>query len=360
MSRLLITGAAGVIALVVLILAWGLYDQYVLRPRRPVAIVGGVPIRLETYQKLVTYRRWDYRNYIARLEEEKLQFSSGDEDSSFLLQYVDQQIQQLQSGLLSLPNDALNELIDDQITRQECARRGITVTPEEVELKLEAQFGYDRNPPTPEPTPVTVTLPITVTPTPTTAPMTKEEYQQQSTSWFRLAQDQAGYGEAEFRALLESSLLRQKLAESIGTEVPTTTEQIHARHILVATREEADKALARVKGGEDFAAVAKELSTDDSNKEQGGDLGWFPKGRMVAEFDAAAFALQPGQMSDVVETQNGFHIIRVDERDANRPMDEQDLQQAKSTAVDDWYLSRRSMPDVVRKWDSTMVPKDVS
>ena len=359
-SRLLIIGAAGVLGLVVLIFAWGLYDQYVLRPRKPVAIVGGVPIRLDSYQHLVQYRRWDYRSYFARLQEQQRQFNPDSEDESFLYQYVGQQIQQVQSWLTSVPNDVLEEMINGQLARQECALRGITVSADEVQLRLETQFGYDRNPPTPTPVPVTFTLPITVTPTPTIAPMTQEEFNQQATAWFQAMQKQSGYTETEFRTLLETSLYREKLAEVLGSTVPTTTEQIHARHILVATREEADKVLARLQSGEDFAALAKELSTDTSTKEEGGDLGWFPKGKMDTAFDEAAFALQPGQTSQVVETQYGFHIIRVEERDANRPLGASDLEDAKSKAVNAWYQERAASPDVVRKWDSTMVPKDTT
>jgi len=357
-NRLLILGTAGILGLIVLIFGWGLYDQYVLRPRKPVAIVAGVPIRLDTYQRLVRYRRWDYRNYLARLEEQKLQFDSSAEDQAFLVQYIDQQIQQIQSWLMNTPNDALDELIDGQLAREECAKRGITVSPDEVQLRLETQFGYDRNPPTP--VPVTVTLPVTVTPTPTIAPMTQEQFTEQSAAWFRAMEEQSSYAEPDFRRLLEISLYREKLAEVIGATVPTTTEQIHARHILMATREEADKVLARLQNGEDFAALAKELSTDTSNKDQGGDLGWFPRSKMVSEFDTAAFALQPGQTSQVVQTQFGFHIIRVEEREANRPLESSDLETMKSKAVDDWYQARRTSPDVVRKWDSTMVPKDVT
>jgi peptidyl-prolyl cis-trans isomerase C len=88
--------------------------------------------------------------------------------------------------------------------------------------------------------------------------------------------------------------------------------EIHARHILLPTKEEAEAALKRVKSGEDFGKVADQISKDPSGN--GGDLGWFTKDKMVAPFADAAFKLQPGQISDPVQTQFGWHIIQVEGR----------------------------------------------
>jgi len=85
-------------------------------------------------------------------------------------------------------------------------------------------------------------------------------------------------------------------------------------HILVKTKAEADSALARIKGGEDFAAVAKSVSIDTGSGTKGGDLGCNPKGAFVPEFDQAASQLPVGQLSDPVQTQFGWHIILVRER----------------------------------------------
>jgi len=103
----------------------------------------------------------------------------------------------------------------------------------------------------------------------------------------------------------------RKVYEEAAKAQPPEPE-IHARHILVATEDEAKAALARIKGGEDFAKVAKELSKDPGS--EGGDLGWFTKEKMVPEFAEAAFKLEPGQVSDPVKSQFGWHIIKVEEK----------------------------------------------
>lgn len=87
-------------------------------------------------------------------------------------------------------------------------------------------------------------------------------------------------------------------------------DEIHARHILVATEADAQAVLKRLKSGEDFAKVAKEMSKDPGS--EGGDLGWFTKERMVPAFADAAFKLKEGELSDPVKTQFGWHIIQVE------------------------------------------------
>jgi peptidyl-prolyl cis-trans isomerase C len=98
--------------------------------------------------------------------------------------------------------------------------------------------------------------------------------------------------------------------EKIATMKPQ--QEIHARHILVATEDEAKKVKQRLENGEDFATVAKEVSKDAGA--EGGDLGFFTRGQMLKPFEDAAFALEVGQISDPVQTQFGWHIIKVEEK----------------------------------------------
>ena len=85
--------------------------------------------------------------------------------------------------------------------------------------------------------------------------------------------------------------------------------KIHCAHILVKTEKEANAVLERLKKGDKFSKIAKELSLCPSKK-RGGDLGTFGRGQMVKEFEKAAFALQKGQISPIVKTKFGYHIIR--------------------------------------------------
>ena len=87
------------------------------------------------------------------------------------------------------------------------------------------------------------------------------------------------------------------------------SNQVHCAHILVKTEQEANAVLERVKKGESFANIAKKVSLCPSKK-QGGDLGTFGRGKMLKEFEKAAFALDKGQISPIVKTKFGYHIIR--------------------------------------------------
>jgi peptidyl-prolyl cis-trans isomerase D len=113
-------------------------------------------------------------------------------------------------------------------------------------------------------------------------------------------------------------------AYNSGIEQYTTPEQVRASHILLKTegktdadvKAKADALLKQARAGADFAELAKKNSEDESNAKNGGDLDYFGRGRMVPEFDQAVFAMQPGQISDLVKTQYGYHIIKVVDRKA--------------------------------------------
>lgn len=109
-----------------------------------------------------------------------------------------------------------------------------------------------------------------------------------------------------------------------------STEQVKASHILISTMDESGNPVAeaqlkeaedkakevaeKAKAGQDFAALAKEYSTDPGSKDAGGELGFFSKGQMVAEFEAAAFAAEPGTITDPVKTRYGYHVIKVEDK----------------------------------------------
>ncbi len=111
-------------------------------------------------------------------------------------------------------------------------------------------------------------------------------------------------------------------------------EEVHAEHILVPTKEQAEKIIAELKGGADFAELAKKNSTDPGAA-NGGDLGWFKKGDMVPAFADAAFSLKPGEVDpQPVQTQFGWHVIKVlDKRQAPPPPLEQVQEQIRQQLV---------------------------
>jgi len=344
----------GVTALaVILVLGFGFYQEYIAKPSAPVALVHGQPISTRDYQQMVKYRRFELANQAAMLQDQLSRLDPTKEDEQFLVQYLQQQIQQLQSQSISLPLQVLDDMIDEQLILQEAARRNIIVTPDEVQQEVEQLFGYERNPPTPTPVPTAVVEGETPTPVPTIAPMSRGEFEKNYSEYVLTLRQQIGLSEEAFRSLFELNVYRSKLQEALAEEVPTTGDQVHARHILVETEEEAQAVLQRLEA-EDFAALANELSMDTGTED--GDLGWFSRGQMVTEFEEVAFALEPGETSQPVETTFGYHIIQVLDRDPDHTLDETALEQLKSSALSDWLAEQRQSDAVERHWSSDKVP----
>jgi peptidyl-prolyl cis-trans isomerase C len=127
----------------------------------------------------------------------------------------------------------------------------------------------------------------------------------------------------------------------------TSEQEVHARHILVATEDEAKAIEEELKKGADFAELAKKKSKDPGASD-GGDLGFFTKDQMVPEFSAVAFSLEPGKISDPVKSQFGWHIIKVEEKRNRKPPD---FDQVKGQI--ETYVSRKAQADYVAKLRET-------
>lgn len=150
------------------------------------------------------------------------------------------------------------------------------------------------------------------------------------------------YLEREVKKAVTPEAARKLYDDTVKALKPE--DEVRARHILVDVEDEANKIAARVKGGEDFAKVAAEVSKDPGSKAEGGDLGFFTQERMVAPFAEAAFKMKPGEVSAPVKSQFGWHVIKVEERRQKPvPAFEEMKEQVEQ------YLTRKTQQDVVLK-----------
>ncbi len=175
--------------------------------------------------------------------------------------------------------------------------------------------------PTTAPTATTIpTATLTLTPYPTSTPVALDQYTKQSTDFFTNAAKATGLTAEQFKSIwydkVRALILREKLIPALKIDPDQTREMVHAAHILVDSQDAAKQVLDRIAKGESFEKLAAELSRDTSNAYRGGDLGWFNHEDMVAPFADVAFSTQPGTISQPVQTQYGWHIIKVYEKAA--------------------------------------------
>lgn len=129
--------------------------------------------------------------------------------------------------------------------------------------------------------------------------------------------------EDEYRVSMASALLTARIRDQVIAAVPESVAQVHARHILVSTLEEAQQLYQQLQAGSDFADLAFQHSRDVSTRELGGDLGWFAREQLTEPVVAdIAFALEIGQVSEPVASRLGYHLIQTLERVEDRPLDD--------------------------------------
>lgn len=389
-EMLLYRVVAGVAIFAVLILGYAAFATFIQHPNEELAKVGNVSINRANYEKVRRYNLFQQARTSQFFEQQGAASSSGLASSATLLA----QIQTV--GKDPIDSATVDQMVDDQVTLQKASSDlQVTASKDEVKDYEVKQFLPSPTPPTtPEPsTTVAVSGTATITPTNTltptpgspTATPTKTATlppvpgaSATAVTTYKTAIDQitggANISEQEFLDLIVApQAVKDKVTTLLAKNVPTTTEAIHAQHILTDTEAGANKILLMLKEGQDFTKVANAQSSEQITRElqggapNGGDVGWFDKdgnvlggssgSSLVKEFTDAAWKVEPGQYSQApVKTQFGYHIIKVLEKNPKYELTDTEIQTKKDQAYTDWFNKAKTDMQSQIKY-SSLVPR---
>jgi len=314
-QRRIYIGLGVVLALVALLIAVGVINEYVLKPNKPVAVVNGDKISQDAFKRRLRFEQDNLVSQIDQYLKFGEQFANGGPNP--FISTIQPMYNQL-ADPEQFAYTVLDKMIEETVVQQLAPQYDATVTPEEVQTEIERQFGYDR-----EAEQTDAGSSDTMTNTAQT--ITEDEFQQRYDEYIQNLADKGSLNEEEFRDLFATFLMKDKLAQNAPLEFDTTEEAVKARYILIkpepevplvkreadALKQITDARKRIVDDGEDFAEVAKEVSEDPGSAPNGGDLGCFGKGQMVPEFEEAAFSLEKGEVSQPIKTDFGYHLIQV-------------------------------------------------
>lgn len=406
--RTIVLVAGVIVAVALILLAYALINSFLVKPNQAVAKVGETEIKVSKFDSEVRYSRLNLINSASQYAEYAQMF--GDYGSSFMTT-AQNMVAQL-DNTEAMGRSTVNRLIDDILIREEAAKLGISVSDDEVNKGLQEAFGFFSEPtgtPTVTATPVTAptlskdqidlikptntpnatqtavavssltptatveaptataTPAATSTPAPTATATVEPTITQTPTPYstqlfgndyktYLTNVDSVGVDREQVEYTFRMQLLREKMQAEITKDLKPFEDQVWARHILVATEDEAKQVLDELNAGDDWATLAATYSTDNSNKANGGDLGWFGRSSMVSEFEDAAFALtEVGQVSEPVQTQYGWHLIQLVGR-AENPIDASAFETLKTNFFNDWLEAIRAARTDIVTYDEVWMP----
>lgn len=369
----------GVIGLLVIVFAIGIVNEVFIKPTQPVATIGDVEISLREFQDRVRFQRAQLIIGIEDLEE------TVGGDVGLVQQFAGQQMQLLLQPEV-LGQIVLEDMIDNELIRQEAERRGITVTDAEVEARIEENFNYfGGESPTPFPTPTETVMPTpsitpiptetpiptgvitdvvptntpeptatmgpAATPLPTATPVSSETFQEELTATLDRFR---GFGveEETYRTFIREQLYREKLTEELADEEGFLTEDDHVSFYLISfeTEEEATEALAVIEE-EGFLTVWNTIRSRPADPESEDTANatealWRRQDSIETSYGEAvanaAFELEFGQTSEILvdeaaneEETNRYFLINVSGREV-RDLSDGVIQQNKDQVMTTW------------------------
>lgn len=243
----------------------------------------------------------DYEQRVAQFEEAL--FDQG----------IDRNTEEGQAYLKDARRDVLEGMIDTALIEQEAGALGIALTDEELEAQVQSDIESGGG-------------------------------QAAFDEWLQVT----GLTRDDYREMLRQSMISQRVLEAVTAEVGAEAEQVHVRHIMVDSEEAALEIRTMLQEGADFVTLARERSLDLATKDNGGDLGWFPRGLVAPELENAAFGLQPGQISAVIQLGEGYHIIQLVEREAAYPLSPEMQLDLRLAYFDEWLAEKRDAATIER------------
>lgn len=395
-TRMLVATLGVVAVLALMSLAGGLIYENVVKPNTVLAKVGDDEITREDYWKYQTVQLYQQANQYEMFASQV----EGSQRTQFLT-FSSQLRAQAESvwGTTDVSDEVVAQMVEDQVYLKAAEDMNLDLGDSAVEAFALQQFapeGAELVTPYPEPTliptraawatqtaeaeatqqaemaremgtpvasPVVDATPVgDATPSGSATPeVGREEALMQASSDFGLfeeeALDSANMSTSEYYDMIvRPQLARELVTSAISAEVPQTAPQVNARHILVSTEDLARELYDRATGGADFAQLARSNSIDQVTAPTGGELGWFTQDQMVEPFSDAAFSLEPGQVSEPIQTQFGWHIIQVEDTAEDRPLTDAQYQAAQEKAVQQRLDEVRASMSVSSDFDVSPTP----
>lgn len=359
MNRWLIFGTIAVSVAVVGILLYGYLAEFVFRAREPVATVAGTPITTAEFEKRVRYQRLMLQQQLDRYRVQRMSLDPTDPEMAPLFDQLDEAIRELEAQLspeyaVFVGQQVLDQMVQEEIIRQEAARRGITVSQEEIDRAIEQEFGYEQEASAEESAPLS-TGPVTETEplTPTTS-LTREEFEQLYQDFVTNVLDPSGLGEAGFRAMVEVSLLYDKVRQALTSSVPSSMDQVKVRYVAFPAQEDADQMVERLDGGAKWEDLVAEIEADEESTAYANELDWRTKGYLTDQFGeevAQAVFDTPveGYGGPVLGSSGRYYVFQVLGHE-ERELDPLMRSFEESRAVQEWFKLQQSSVEYSEDW----------